>query len=52
MKLDGTMYRGAEPTLDGELTPELLKRAITALPEGAYIPRDKGRAPPRPIAPG
>ena len=51
MKLDGTMYRGAEPTLDGELTPELLKRAITALPEGAFTPKDKGRAPPRPVLP-
>jgi adenine-specific DNA methylase len=46
MKLDGTMYRGAEPTLDGELTPELLKRAVAALPEGAFVPKDKGRAPP------
>ena len=34
MKLDGTMYRGAEPTLAGELTPELLNRAVTSLPEG------------------
>jgi N12 class adenine-specific DNA methylase len=49
MKLDGTMYRGAEPTLAGELTPELLKRAVTSLPEGAFIPKDKGRAPPRTI---
>ena len=24
MKLEGTMYRGAEPTLEGQLTPELL----------------------------
>ena len=46
MKLDGTMYRGAEPALVGELTPDLLTRAIAALPEGAYIPKDKGRAPP------
>jgi N12 class adenine-specific DNA methylase len=49
MKLDGSMYRGAEPTLEGELTPELLRRAITALPEGAFTPKDKGRAPPRPV---
>jgi N12 class adenine-specific DNA methylase/adenine-specific DNA methylase len=49
MKLSGTMYRGGEPALAGELTPELLKRAIAALPEGAYIPKDKGRAPPRKI---
>jgi len=48
MKCEGTMYRGAEPTLEGELTPELLSRAVSALPEGVFVPRDKGRAPPRP----
>ncbi len=47
LKLDGTMYRGAEPTLEGQLTPAILESAIRHLPEGAYIPRDKGRAPPR-----
>ena len=47
LKLDGTMYRGAEPTVEGELTPEILKAAINRLPEGVYIPRDKGRAPPK-----
>ena len=46
MKLEGTMYRGAEPTLQGQLTPELLKRAIERLPEGAYIPKDEQRGPP------
>jgi N12 class adenine-specific DNA methylase len=46
MKLEGTMYRGAEPTLEGELTPQLLTAALQHLPEGAYIPRDKGRSPP------
>ena len=45
MKLEGTMYRGAEPTLEGELTPELLRQAVEALPEGAYIPRDEGARP-------
>jgi N12 class adenine-specific DNA methylase len=49
MALDGTMYRGAEPTLRGELTPELLTRAIARLPEGVYVPRDRGRSPPRSI---
>jgi N12 class adenine-specific DNA methylase len=49
MKSEGTMYRGAEPTLEGELTPELLSGAIKALPEGVFTPRDKGRAPPRPV---
>jgi len=46
MKLDGSMYRGSEPTLEGDLTPELLKRAVEFLPEGAYIPRDEARGPP------
>jgi N12 class adenine-specific DNA methylase len=46
MKLAGTMYRRAEPTLEGELTPDLLRRAVEALPEGAYIPRDEARGPP------
>ena len=46
MKLEGTMYRGSEPTLDGELTPELLRKAVEALPAGAYIPRDEARGPP------
>ena len=46
MKLQGTMYRGAEPTLEGELTPELLTNAVQFLPEGTYIPRDDARGPP------
>ena len=46
MKLEGTMYRGAEPTLAGALTPELLAQAVRALPEGVYVPRDEGRPPP------
>lgn len=46
LKLEGTMYRGAEPTLEGALTAEILQRAIERLPEGAFIPRDKGRPPP------
>ncbi len=46
MKLEGTMYRGAEPTLEGQLTPELLRKAVESLPEGAYIPRDEARGPP------
>jgi hypothetical protein len=49
MKLAGTMYRGAEPTLEGQLTPELLTKAVTALPKGAYVPRDRERPPPKPI---
>jgi N12 class adenine-specific DNA methylase len=46
MKLEGTMYRGAEPTCEGKLTPELLRTAVESLPEGAYIPRDEARGPP------
>jgi len=46
MKLEGTMYRGSEPTLEGRLTPELLGRAVASLPDGAYIPRDGARGPP------
>jgi N12 class adenine-specific DNA methylase len=51
MKLEGTMYRGGEPALVGELTPDLLRRAIEALPEGAYIPADRQRPPPLRITP-
>ena len=46
MKLEGTMYRGAEPTCEGQLTPELLSQAVNALPKGAYVPKDEGRGPP------
>src|SRR5260370_751087 len=46
MKLQGTMDSASEPTLEGQLTPELLRRAIGALPEGAYSPRDEARGPP------
>jgi hypothetical protein len=49
MKLEGTMYRGAEPALEGQLTPELLNRAVNALPKGAYVPRDRERPPPKQI---
>ena len=49
MKLEGTMYRGAEPTLDGQLTPELLGNAVNALPKRAYVPRDEARGPPPPV---
>ena len=46
MKLEGTMYRGAEPTLEGTLTPEILQHAIDRLPKGAYVPKDENRGPP------
>jgi hypothetical protein len=46
LALHGTMYRGAEPTLEGHLTPDLLKRAVETLPEGAFIPKDEQRGPP------
>jgi N12 class adenine-specific DNA methylase len=46
MAFEGSMYRAAEPTLTGELTPEMLAGAVAALPESVYIPRDEGRPPP------
>jgi N12 class adenine-specific DNA methylase len=46
MKLQGTMYRGSEPTLEGQLTPDMLRKAVECLPEGAYIPRAEARGPP------
>jgi N12 class adenine-specific DNA methylase len=50
MRLEGTMYRDREPTLTGELKPELLQRAISALPENIYAARntlpDRARPPP------
>jgi N12 class adenine-specific DNA methylase len=46
MKLEGTMYRGAEPTLEGTLTPQILRESTQRLPESAFIPRDKERPPP------
>jgi N12 class adenine-specific DNA methylase len=50
MKLEGTMYRGQEPTLAGNLSPAILAQAVTKLPEGAYIARDEGRGPPPHVA--
>ncbi|MGA3091788.1 MAG: DEAD/DEAH box helicase family protein [Terriglobales bacterium] len=49
MRLEGTMYRGQEPTLAGSLSPALLSQAIAKLPEGAYVARDEGRGPPQHI---
>jgi hypothetical protein len=49
MRLEGTMYRGQEPTLAGTLTPALLAQAIAKLPEGAYVAGDEGRGPPQHI---
>ena len=44
------MYRDREPTLAGELTPDLLQRAISSLPENIYAARntlpDRARPPP------
>ncbi len=49
MELQRGMYRSAEPTLAGELTPELLARAVSQLPAGVYVPRDRQRPPPAPL---
>jgi len=49
MRLEGSMYREREPTLAGELSPELLKQAVSSLPEGICAPRnaqDRARPPP------
>src|SRR6266702_4062480 len=50
MTLQGTMYRDKEPTLAGELTQDCLRKAIAALPERVFIPREHGREP-QPIVP-
>ena len=44
MKLAGTMYRGGEPALVGELTPEKLRRAITRFPKASTFPQT-GKGP-------
>ena len=41
MKLEGTMYRGAEPTLEGQLTPELLNRAVERSAGGRLHPEGR-----------
>ena len=46
MKLESAQYGRMEPTLEGNLTPELLRKAIRHIPEGAYVPRSEGRGPP------
>jgi N12 class adenine-specific DNA methylase len=43
LTLEGTMYRGRELTLSGELTEDNLDQAIGALPEGRYISRSQAR---------
>jgi len=42
MKLEGTMYRGAEPTLEGQLSAELLKSCNRSSARGRLHP--KGRS--------
>ena len=50
MRLEGTMYRDREPTLAGELSPELLQQAVATLPENVCAARntlpDRARPPP------
>src|SRR5208282_59364 len=36
MRLEGTMYRGQEPTLTGDLSHELLQQAISSFPQNIY----------------
>lgn len=49
MSLTGTMYRGKEPTLAGELTPESITSAMNALPAGTWSRRGE-RVAPQPLA--
>ena len=46
MEREGTMYRGNEPTLVGELTPEILDRAVSLLPAGIMATRRRVRSEP------
>ena len=46
MRLEGTMYRGGEPTLTGELTPQRLAQAIASLPGDIFRSSERPRAPP------
>ena len=47
MKLEGTMYRGAEPTLEGHLTPELARARDRGAARGRlYSEGTKQRGPP------
>src|SRR5579871_4299249 len=48
MELTGTMYRGKEPTLAGELTTDSLRDAISALPEVIWSRRGE-REKPEPL---
>ncbi len=48
MELTGTMYRGKEPTLAGELTVDSLRDAMSALPEGIWSRREE-REKPEPL---
>src|SRR6266700_3725784 len=49
MTLQGMMYADREPTLAGELTEDCLRKAIAALPESVFIPRDQSREPQQAI---
>ncbi|HUE15276.1 MAG TPA: DEAD/DEAH box helicase family protein [Planctomycetaceae bacterium] len=46
MRLQGSLYRDKEPTLAGELSPALLERALSSLPQGILSGMARGRAPP------
>jgi N12 class adenine-specific DNA methylase len=50
MRLEGSQYREREPTLAGELSPELLKQALSKLPQNICASRntgpDRARPPP------
>jgi N12 class adenine-specific DNA methylase len=46
MRLEGSLYRDKEPTLAGELSPALLQRAVSSLPQGILSGMERSRAPP------
>ena len=46
MKLIRGMHSDQEPVLTGELAPDLLETAISALPKNVFTPRGQDRAPP------
>ena len=48
MELVGSMYRADEPTLAGELSPQILARAVETLPTGIMAPKGRPAAIPAP----
>ena len=51
MRLEGSMYRSAEPSLVGEISQANLARAVALLPAAVFVAREAqvGRHPDRAI---